>query len=97
MPGFILQSSGRPIPPTTATKSGRVSRPSAKRKATEQSTKKKGTEPATKKKVFWSSSKEEGWIVRSEMEAGQYFVDDSCLLCSYIHLQASSADDTCLL
>ena len=57
MSGFILQSSGRPIPPTTATKSGRVSRPSAKRKATEQSTKKKGTEPATKKKYSGAAAK----------------------------------------
>ncbi|CAN6250958.1 unnamed protein product [Urochloa humidicola] len=34
--------STRPVPPTTATKSGRVSRPSAKRKATEESGKQKG-------------------------------------------------------
>ncbi|CAN6218997.1 unnamed protein product [Urochloa humidicola] len=43
LPELILDStyimsnipSTRPVPPTTATKSGRVSRPSAKRKATE--------------------------------------------------------------
>jgi len=55
---YILSNipSARPTPPTTATKSGRVSRPSAKRKATEQSTK-KGTEPATQKKYSRAAAK----------------------------------------
>ena len=56
---YILSNipSARLAPLTTATKSGRVSRPSAKRKATEQSTKKKGTEPATKKKYSGAAVK----------------------------------------
>ena len=48
---YILSNipSARLAPLTTATKSGRVSRPSAKKKATEPPTKKKGTAPSAKK------------------------------------------------
>ena len=48
---YILSNipSARPAPLTTTTKSGRVSRPSAKMKATKPPTKKKGTAPSAKK------------------------------------------------